>query len=230
MQKFHVFPYRPNRVFTASRPADVGRFISHKILESWPAVNLIKGRRCLVRPGPTFPGQLVAVYFEGDLFFNILMYRDVEGTVELQGSDGEILRLKKGQYEIEGEVDTVYGQLAVAQPPLTTMPMLTNGTILSWKNDNNGTNLEVNSEWIRLTGQSVEEAKDMGWLTAVRPDDREKIIKIRTAGVKRGETYQTLYDLRTASGKYVKVLTLTVPSCDSEGKIISWSGAAQIQP
>jgi hypothetical protein len=73
-------------------------------LGSWPEFGLKSGDSFLVRPGPVRIGALIAIYYDGDLFFNLLLSRAPSGTIKVIGDDRKVVTLKRGEYEIEGEV------------------------------------------------------------------------------------------------------------------------------
>jgi PAS domain S-box-containing protein len=101
--------------------------------------------------------------------------------------------------------------------------------LLSWRNDQSGSNLSISLKWVRLTGQAPDEVNALGWLNAAHPDDRERILRTREAGIKSGELYFIDYQLRMVSGEYCHVHTYSAPILGSNGEVIGWQGAAQNQ-
>jgi len=85
---------------------------------------------------------------------------------------------------------------------LDDMPALVRRT------DGDGKCLNVNSAWSRLTGQSVEQALGGGWLDAVHPDDRDKVVAA-------GDEHE--YRLMRGDGGYAWIHEVIRPLRDQDG-------------
>ena len=94
-----------------------------------------------------------------------------------------------------------------------------------WRADANGEVGELNSHWHEYTGQTCEEARGFGWMTALHPDDVEGVMtRMRAAGDSR-ELYQAEYRVRRASdGRYRWHLAWGRPVKDKDGNILYWFG------
>jgi PAS domain S-box-containing protein len=93
-----------------------------------------------------------------------------------------------------------------------------------WKMDKNGMLLAEEDDWHRLTGQSFEDMKGTGWLSAVHPDDREKTAAAWRKALSAGVIYEVEHRVRTLSGGYRDMLARAVPVFDATGKIEEWVG------
>src|SRR3954466_629077 len=93
-----------------------------------------------------------------------------------------------------------------------------------WKMDKNGMLLAEEDDWLRLTGQSFEDMKGTGWLSAVHPDDREKTAAAWRKALSAGVIYEVEHRVRTLSGGYRDMLARAVPVFDATGKIEEWVG------
>jgi hypothetical protein len=85
---------QPSRLYLISR---------HETEGSWPKYGIKSGDTILIRSGPGRVGGLISLSYEGGLFFNELVSRDSKGTIVVQGSNGRLARLERGEYEINGE-------------------------------------------------------------------------------------------------------------------------------
>ena len=63
-----------------------------------------------------------------------------------------------------------------------------------------GTDTSSTDWWVKLTGQTVEEAEGWGWLDAVHPDDRERVRTTWTQAYELRILYDTEYRIRTNCG------------------------------
>ena len=96
-----------------------------------------------------------------------------------------------------------------------------------WRADANGEASELNSHWYAYTGQTCEEARGLGWMKALHPDDVERVIERMRAAGARGEVYQAEYRVRRAAdGSYRWHLAWGSPMKDKDGNILYWFGSA----
>lgn len=79
----------------------------------------------------------------------------------------------------------------------------------------------ANERWYRLTGMSREDAAAQGWVRALHPEDRERVVrKIRECTAVSGE-YAQEFRLRSADGAVRLVSSRVVPLLDSAGRVES---------
>ncbi len=79
--------------------------------------------------------------------------------------------------------------------------------------------------WRAFTGQSVEQAREWGWLDVVHPDDRERVESAWQQAVSAQTTYEIEFRLRRADDVYRDVLVRAVPDFDEQGQLREWVGA-----
>ena len=95
-----------------------------------------------------------------------------------------------------------------------------------WQADVEGNIIDCNRYWSEYTGQTLDEAKNKGWIETVHPDDRERVNQEVREVVARGDVYQTEERLRRASdGSYRWHLGRGVPTKDDKGKVTGWIGS-----
>lgn len=98
---------------------------------------------------------------------------------------------------------------------------------LAWRCDASGGTIDCNRRWYEYTGQTPEEARGNGWMRALHPDDRARVLQRVQNDVAGGEVYQTEYRLRRASdGAYRWHLARALPVRNGDGEIIGWFGSA----
>jgi PAS domain S-box-containing protein len=81
--------------------------------------------------------------------------------------------------------------------------------------------------WRALTGQTIEEFRNSGWLDAVHPDDRGRTALAWHQAVARSATYHAQYRLRTASGGYDWFNVRAAAVRDATGAVREWMGLLQ---
>jgi PAS domain S-box-containing protein len=78
--------------------------------------------------------------------------------------------------------------------------------------------------WTEFTGQLFESMKDLGWLQAVHPDDRERTSASWNAALAAGTMYEIEHRLRRADGEFRHMSVRAVPIRAEDDNIIEWVG------
>ncbi len=78
--------------------------------------------------------------------------------------------------------------------------------------------------WRKYTGQSREEIKLFGWLDAVHPEDRKKIIKVWMNATELISTFKTEFRVRGENKEYRLFNLSGVPVRNSDGSVREWVG------
>lgn len=78
--------------------------------------------------------------------------------------------------------------------------------------------------WNAFTGQSVAEAKGLGWLDALHPEDRAKTEAAWTKAVSSGSSFEAEYRLIRSDSQYRYVNARAVPVTESDGTVREWVG------
>ncbi len=85
--------------------------------------------------------------------------------------------------------------------------------------------IHVNEEWVRFTGQPLEQSLGHGWLDVVHPDDREACRAAHEDAFDRRVRYQTEERLRRADGEYRWVANRAAPLHAPDGTFIGYIGS-----
>lgn len=78
--------------------------------------------------------------------------------------------------------------------------------------------------WRTFTGQSYDDWKGYGWLTALHHDDRLVTVEKWRNTVQDERSVEAEYRLRRLDGRYQQMRVHAVPSRDQEGQITKWFG------
>lgn len=78
--------------------------------------------------------------------------------------------------------------------------------------------------WRAFTGQTTAELQGRGWLGAVHPEDRDRVLREWTRAYVAKTLYQVEYRLRRADGEYRHVLVRVVPVKGEGGEVREWVG------
>ena len=96
-----------------------------------------------------------------------------------------------------------------------------------WFTDAAGRATYVNQYYTDFTGLPAEQAFGDGWIAAVHPEDRERVLKTWAASVASGADYTLEYRRRhNADGSYRWLLTRGAPLRGADGRVERWIGVA----
>ncbi len=99
------------------------------------------------------------------------------------------------------------------------------GAQVVWVTTPTGQVAEDSPEWRWITGQTVDEYRDNGWLDAIHPEDRERVERGWQECLRSGKVFDSRYRVRTKTGSYRHYDVRAVP-IERAGKIIEWMGAS----
>lgn len=95
---------------------------------------------------------------------------------------------------------------------------------LIWICDSLGRFVGEQPNWEKLTGQSPEEYKDLGWTKAVHPDNLETFMNAANESLTTGNPFEAEQILRSKDGSYRNYLVKANPVRNPDGTIREWVG------
>jgi len=96
-----------------------------------------------------------------------------------------------------------------------------------WRADRDG-KLKDLEHWSRLTGQTMEEARDWTRLAAIHPDDHDHFRNAWQRATSNAREFQSRIRVRLKSGQYVTVAARGLPIRDEGGDVLEWVGFSEI--
>lgn len=78
--------------------------------------------------------------------------------------------------------------------------------------------------WRAYTGQTSDDLRELGWIDAIHPEDRERTRACWLQAVATRRFFETEYRIRRADGVYQPFLVRGVPLLDEAGNIREWVG------
>lgn len=113
-----------------------------------------------------------------------------------------------------------------ASPDRRFEALLLASASIVWWTDARGEFVEEQPYWAAYTGQSWEQYRGSGWLTAVHPDDRASIAADWASALGKGSTYVTQGRIWSARhDRYRAFQTRGIPARNDAGEITEWLGA-----
>jgi PAS domain S-box-containing protein len=95
---------------------------------------------------------------------------------------------------------------------------------VTWTCPPSGLQVEPQPEWMKFTGQSVEEMLGDGWTKVVHPEDLPVARSRWEAAMACSQPYASEHRLRRADGEWRWMSVHAVPLRDESGKVLSWHG------
>lgn len=150
--------------------------------------------------GTEFPVELAVTHIAGDDYPLFTAYlRDISDRKETE----ERLRLSEQRYR-----------------------SLTQAiTSIIWTADAEGRFVVPQASWSQYTGQNWEELKGFGWVNAIHPDDRVRVVKLwKAALISRGLYTAEGRIWHAASKSYRHIEARSIPILNPDGSILEWIG------
>lgn len=97
---------------------------------------------------------------------------------------------------------------------------------LLWQIDAQTGNISWNEQWLKYTGQTLEESQNEGWFDPVHPEDRPKTERIFDKAYQKGKPFEVEHRIRRNDGVYRWFLVRQVPVPGKNGEVTQWYGAA----
>src|SRR5580693_3739719 len=132
-----------------------------------------------------------------------------------------VLQLLASQAAISLENATLYSDLQLQAELLQQLP------VSAWTLKPDGTPDFVNQVWLAFSGQSLDfiRSHPEAWMTAIHPEDREKVLRAFWDGVRSGQDFALeTRSLRAQDETYRWHLNQAVVLHDAEGEILRFVG------
>jgi PAS domain S-box-containing protein len=93
-----------------------------------------------------------------------------------------------------------------------------------FQTDAHGKNTYVNETWMGFTGMTFDEAMGDGWIAAIHPDDRQKLIKEWNEKSEKGLESSSEHRLIHKNGNFIWVSGKAVPLFNTSGEFAGYIG------
>lgn len=115
-------------------------------------------------------------------------------------------------------------ELALSQSEQRFRTLAQHAPVGIFQADPQGACVFVNSYWCRLTGMTGEAARDGGWMTAIYPDDRPRIMAAWSNAVTRRATFALEHRFLRPDGLVLWVIASAVQFRGPDGQILGYIG------
>jgi PAS domain S-box-containing protein len=95
---------------------------------------------------------------------------------------------------------------------------------LAWMARPDGHITWYNRRWYEYTGTSFESMEGWGWKSVHDPETLPDVLERWSRSIAEGRTFEMVFPLRGADGRYRQFLTRGEPSLDAEGRVLAWFG------
>ncbi|WP_348268070.1 EAL domain-containing protein [Edaphobacter paludis] len=97
---------------------------------------------------------------------------------------------------------------------------------IPWVLDEEGMATMISPRWQQITGMSEEDSRGRGFISALHPDDQERVAESIARSLQTGEPIDVECRVRTSTGEWRWIHSRGAPRRDKAGKIIRWYGSA----
>jgi PAS domain S-box-containing protein len=98
---------------------------------------------------------------------------------------------------------------------------------IPWVMDGEGNNLDVSSRWAETTGLSKQRTRNLGWLDALHPEDREATIVTLREALHTGKHIDVEYRIKTLERGWRWMRSRGSPRFGATGDILRWYGSVE---
>jgi PAS domain S-box-containing protein len=135
------------------------------------------------------------------------------------------LRARSRQYEIRDHlVQLTEVTQALAKSEQRYRSLVRAAASLVWIADAEGHASTRESDWRTFTGQSPEEYLQVGWISAVHGDDKERVQQVWDDAIERRHVFDCEFRLKRTDGAYRLVHLRGVPVMAPDGTLQEWVG------
>ncbi len=140
----------------------------------------------------------------------------------IKDADGRILEVMLMHEDISDRVEAE-AALRVREERFRSLVMATSQVV--WSVVPDGRIIEESPSWSAFTGQDFESVRQLGWVDAIHPEDRERTLAAFRQAAAEGSVYETEYRLRRHDGEYRWTAAKGVPIMGEDGAVREWIGA-----
>jgi PAS domain S-box-containing protein len=95
-----------------------------------------------------------------------------------------------------------------------------------WRANAAGEGFLVCPRWQQLTGQSEDDANNLGWVSALHPKDQGRSAQLWKQAMAQKQMYENEFQIRTRDQSYRHLHVQAVPIIAPDGAVREWIGAA----
>lgn len=180
----------------------------------------------IIKSGLIAKNSSVLIY--GFIFYIYLKYFEKEGVPNKTSFKDIFYSLSYRQkYEIiqkEKEIELQKAEKKIKLSAIKYETLANNSPVGIFLTRPDGYTIYVNPKWSSISGISKDAALGYGWLTAVHPEDKEKIANSWALATNKKVTSYAEYRFIHPSGEIKWVLGQAVPEIDADGQIIGYVG------
>ncbi|NEX20674.1 EAL domain-containing protein [Thiorhodococcus mannitoliphagus] len=116
-------------------------------------------------------------------------------------------------------------QVQTIERTLRSWPLLHADPALIWAADATMNGDFFSPAWLEFTGRSLEQERGQGWMEAIHPEDRQHCLSACHHACERRAPLIVECRLRRHDGEYRWLQSHTIPSFDSEGRLMGYVGS-----
>lgn len=98
---------------------------------------------------------------------------------------------------------------------------------IPWTLNSDGNLLEISSRWVQLTGLTLEQSFNLGWLEALHPDDVGPTLNALRNARNSGKPIDIVLRVKTVDGEWKWLRARGAPQHGPSGEVVQWLGGCE---
>jgi PAS domain S-box-containing protein len=128
------------------------------------------------------------------------------------------LRARRRQYEARSRLEELHENERQLRTLANSIPTL------CWMAEADGSIFWYNQQWYDYTGTTPEEMEGWGWRSVHDPATLPAVMERWSESLRTGESFEMVFPLKGADGRYRSFLTRVQPFRDADGVVSRWFG------
>ncbi len=128
------------------------------------------------------------------------------------------LRARRRQYDARGRMDELHESERQLRTLANSIPTL------CWMARADGHIFWYNKQWFDYTGTTPDQMEGWGWQSVHDPATLPTVMDRWMASIESGESFEMVFPLRGADGRFRSFLTRVQPFRDADGAVVRWFG------
>jgi PAS domain S-box-containing protein len=115
--------------------------------------------------------------------------------------------------------------MALKNNSILPQEILANAPVGIFQTDSQGNCIFINKRWSEIAGLTLEEARGQGWVSALHPEDKDRVSKEWYQAAKKKVEFKSEYRFKAANGKVTWLAGSAVALKDKSGAVLGYVGS-----
>jgi PAS domain S-box-containing protein len=192
---FYNDAFRPSLGNNGKHPASLGQRAEESWAESWPVIGPMMHNIMAGGEAVWVEDQKLPIYREGQMGYAYWTY-SFSSVLNDEGAVGGVL------VTCSETTEQVLARQKIKESEVRFQAMAEDSDILIAMSNEAAQSIYLNQAWADLTGRSVTDLMNLGWVDLVHPDDREPFLNTYLSALSRQESFSGEFRILDRHGAY----------------------------